>query len=274
MTRGFWSVIAASILIEAAALLTVSSGFAQKASPTQRIASSLSGKRTFAARCAGCHGLDGRGSERGANLANDPNVRRKSDAELVQVISNGIPNFGMPAFRLLGQSQIKEVVGFLRTLQRSESAASFPGDPKRGKATFFGNGGCANCHMISGQGGFLASNLSTYGQSLSASDIRKAIVEPGTSTQGMKTATALLRNGQRVSGVVRNEDNFSVQILDSEGKFHFLLKSELQSLQYVAGSGMPTNHGQQLSTQELNDLINYLHNVRANMNSQVDTVEE
>ena len=78
----------------------------------------------------------------------------------------------------------------------------------------------------------------------------------------------------RFSGVVRNEDNFSVQILDSEGKFHFLLKSELQSLQYVAGSGMPTNHGQQLSTQELNDLINYLHNVRANMNSQVDTVEE
>ena len=87
-------------------------------------------------------------------------------------------------------------------------------------------------------------------------------------------SSKLLRNGQRVSGVVRNEDNFSVQILDSEGKFHFLLKSELQSLQYVAGSGMPTNHGQQLSTQELNDLVNYLHNVRANMNSQVDTVEE
>ncbi|PYU06434.1 MAG: hypothetical protein DMG34_06055, partial [Acidobacteria bacterium] len=37
---------------------------------------------TFAGVCASCHGLDGRGGERGPDIVTQPDVARKTDAEL------------------------------------------------------------------------------------------------------------------------------------------------------------------------------------------------
>jgi alcohol dehydrogenase (cytochrome c) len=58
------------------------------------------GKQAFATRCSVCHGVDGRGAERGPNLANNRRVRSRSLEELRTVVRNGIPAAGMPAFDL------------------------------------------------------------------------------------------------------------------------------------------------------------------------------
>jgi cytochrome c oxidase cbb3-type subunit III len=196
------------------------------------------------------------------------------DEQLRLVISNGIPNHGMPAFRLIGQSQIKAIVAFVRSLQGSATLASFPGDPQRGKSVFFGRAACAECHMISGRGGFLASDLSSYGQSRSAAEIRKAIVEPSYSGSAGRSVSATTKDGQMLSGVVRNEDNFSIQIIDKQGKFHLLGKGDLTDLKYGSAPAMPTDYGEKLSSRELDDLVHYLQDVGSASKTQAHTTEE
>src|SRR5580704_13338015 len=63
------------------------------------------GQLTFAASCAGCHGLDGKGSEKAPNIAGNVKVQHLTDAQLSDIISNGVPGTGMPPFRSLSPAQ-------------------------------------------------------------------------------------------------------------------------------------------------------------------------
>jgi cytochrome c oxidase cbb3-type subunit 3 len=67
-------------------------------------------------------------------------------------------------------------------------------------------------------------------------------------------------DGDRLEGVIRNEDNFSIQLQTKDGSFHFLQKSDLQSVQPLGQSLMPTNYGQKLTPDELKDLVSFLMN--------------
>jgi len=114
--------------------------------------STASGQAVFASSCAGCHGLDGRGGERAPGIVGNARVQRMSDAEIAAIISNGIPDTGMPAFHALSPEQVRTIVEYLRSLQGQEKAQPLPGDPVRGRAIFFGKGECSSCHMMRGGG--------------------------------------------------------------------------------------------------------------------------
>jgi putative heme-binding domain-containing protein len=179
------------------------------------------------------------------------------------MIFNGKTDFGMPAFRAMGPAGIREVVDYLRVLQGKGTEAPTAGDPLRGRTVFFGKAACSSCHAVGAQGGFLSTDLSTYARGLTPAEIRKAITDPAPSTGRAKTAVATTRAGERLSGIVRNEDNFSVQMQSADGGFHFLLKSELEKLEYQPLSPMPTGYGQRLTRQELDDLVGYLQSINA-----------
>lgn len=219
-----------------------------------------SGQRTFAARCSGCHGLDGRGSERAPNLATDQAMRHLSDSDLKQIVSNGRPNSGMPAFHELGSEQIGHVVDYLRFLQ-GVGAVSPAGNAKKGADLFFGRAACSTCHSDSGQAGFAGSDLTLYGRGLTPTQIRKSITDPPPGAVRARMAVAT-REGRTFSGAVRNEDNFSIQLQSADGTFHFLLKADLDKLEYQPLPGMPTDYGQKLSAQELDDLVGYLQSIQ------------
>ena len=109
------------------------------------------GQRIFATTCAACHGLDARGSEHAPDIAGKRDAQQLTGEELLHIIQNGIPGTGMPAFRALNTAQVHAVIRYLRTLQGEGTAAQLPGDPRRGKILFFGQAGCARCHMANGQ---------------------------------------------------------------------------------------------------------------------------
>lgn len=217
------------------------------------------GQRLFASRCAGCHGLDGRGSDKAPSIAGSAKVQHLSDDQISSIISNGVAGTGMPAFRTLKPAQIVSLTGYLRVLQGKASARTLPGDRERGKTIFAGKGGCSSCHTISGEGGFIGPDLSTYGASLSAESILKSLLASSRiPPAGYKPAAVTARDGTRIEGVVRNEDNFSVQLQSADGDFHFFEKSHALKVEYLAHSLMPTNYGDRLTRDELNDLISYL----------------
>jgi cytochrome c oxidase cbb3-type subunit III len=217
------------------------------------------GRATYNSSCAGCHGLDGRGSDKAVNISGSDKIRHLSDAQLTDIISNGVPGTGMPAFHNLSERQTRAVVGYLRSLQGKTEARTLPGNARRGKEIFFGKGECSSCHTISGEGGFLGPDLSGYEASAPSTAIRDEIVRSQRlPPQGYRPALLITNAGDRLEGLIRNEDNFSVQFQTKDGAFHFFQKSELYSLDRLEASLMPTNYGERLDSGELNDLVSYL----------------
>lgn len=226
-----------------------------------RTASANRGKQTFSSSCSQCHGLDGKGSERAPNIVDRVTVQRLSDSETFHIIENGVPGTGMPAFHSLESSQIRAVVAYLRALQGKNKSAALPGNPERGKALFFGKAECSRCHMVAGEGGFIASDLSEYARIHQVEQIRSAIVDPASTGREVRMVTVTLHSGEQYVGRVRDEDNFSVQLQTLDGTFYFLSKSDIQQMQSDSQSLMPADYGSRLDPRELNDLVSYLMKV-------------
>jgi cytochrome c oxidase cbb3-type subunit III len=231
-------------------------------SPQKRQTSSKSdstqGKRVFTSTCAQCHGLDGKGSERAPNIADRPTVQRLSDVQISHIIEDGVPGTGMPAFHSLESAQIHAIVAYLRTLQGKNKTVAVPGSPAQGKTVFFGKAGCSECHIVTGEGGFIASDLSDYSRSHNVDQIRSAIVDPAGNGRQVRLVTVVLAGGEKYVGRVRDEDNFSLQLQTLDGTFHFLSKSDIDKMEPDSKSLMPSDYVSKLSTNELNDIVSYL----------------
>ena len=244
------------------ALVASSLCFAQMndgSAPKAAAADTAAGKTTFNASCTECHGLDGRGTDKAIDIAGNVSIRSLTDAQLTSIISEGVVEEGMPSFRSLSPTQLRDLVAYVRTLQGKGAATVLPGNPKHGREIFFGKGGCANCHSVAGQGGFMGPDLTNHAATSSADAMRTEIIRsPRVPPYGYRMAVLTTSGGDRVEGVVRNEDNFSVQLLTIDGNFHLFKKSDLKKLEYSSSFLMPTDYRARLSDSDLNDLVSYL----------------
>ncbi|MFZ0759297.1 MAG: c-type cytochrome [Candidatus Sulfotelmatobacter sp.] len=216
----------------------------------------LRGKNIFELRCATCHGLDGMGAEHAPDIVRQPAVSSLSDQDLLHLIHDGIPEGGMPAFSDMEREDGLAVVGYLRFLQGKSTVGSVAGNPGRGRDLFFGKAGCSVCHQIVRQGQFVPGDLRGFAMDHDAGEIRDAVLTPAGGEP--EAATALARDGRTFSGVIRNEDNDSLQLQGEDGTFYLLMKSSLVSVQRKAGTPMPVDYGHRLSGAEIDDLVAYI----------------
>jgi cytochrome c oxidase cbb3-type subunit III len=216
----------------------------------------IRGKSIFEAKCATCHGLDGLGGEHAPDIVRRSGVKALSDEALLGVIHDGIPEEGMPAFPDLREQNAHALVAYLRSLQGRSGASSVLGDSARGHDLFSGKAGCSACHHVAGRGQFTAGDLAGFARDHPADEIRDAILKPAGAPP--ETATAVARDGRKFSGMIRNEDNASLQLQDGDGRFYLLMKSSLVSVQRKIGDPMPVDYGQRLSSTELDDLVSYI----------------
>ncbi len=80
----------------------------------------------FKAKCASCHLEDGGGSV-GPNLTDDYWIHGNRMTDLVNVISNGVPEKGMPVWKaLMSADEIRSVASYVRSLHGSK-----PKTPKK-----------------------------------------------------------------------------------------------------------------------------------------------
>lgn len=217
------------------------------------------GQPEFEMRCSGCHGLDGRGGEHAPNIATNSPTQHLQNSALFEIIHDGMPAKGMPGFGYLSNDTLDLVVSYVRHLGGQTGRIALQGNPSVGETLFFGKAECANCHMMHGQGGFLGPDLTEYAQTHTPRALKEAVLNPGQSRErGGEIVEILTRGGKRISGVIRNEDNFSLQFLGWDGAFHLLMKSEIERLDRRGGAIMPRDYGQRLSAGELEDLVSYL----------------
>ncbi len=76
--------------------------------------------------------------------------------------------------------------------------------------------------------------------------------------------TAIASNGDRYQGIIRNEDNFSLQLQSTDGAFHFLNKADLKTIDPGQTPIMPSDYSSRLNETELNDIVSYLLNLGSN----------
>jgi alcohol dehydrogenase (cytochrome c) len=83
------------------------------------------GAKSFAGRCAACHGLDGSGGERGPDIVSTPRARAWTPEDLRRIIRNGVRDAGMPAFAL-ADAEMNALLAHMETLRRRTAVALVP----------------------------------------------------------------------------------------------------------------------------------------------------
>jgi mono/diheme cytochrome c family protein len=72
---------------------------------------------TYKAKCAMCHGPDGKGGKMGTRDFASPEVKAESDAQLTEIVTKGKAK--MPAYgEKLKDTEIKDLVGYIRGLAK------------------------------------------------------------------------------------------------------------------------------------------------------------
>ncbi len=222
------------------------------------------GAQRFMEYCAACHGADGRGGDKAPPLVSASNPTHLSDSELFRIVHDGTKG-GMPPFAQIGDANIGAVVHFLRRLENnaaSKSASSevaVTGDVDAGRTLFFGKAQCSACHLMQGQGGFIARNLTAYGLDRTSEAILHAITIPDTPlVPSSQVVTVTTGTGQKVTGVLRNEDNFTLALQTEDGRYHLLARSDVRDVHYTEHSLMPRDYSTRLSPKELDDIVSFM----------------
>jgi cytochrome c oxidase cbb3-type subunit 3 len=273
--------IAFAWAIGLATLLVITASRADDRNPLAGDAKAAkAGEYEFRINCALCHGLGAHGGGRGPDLTRAVKKHTHSDAEMFQVISNGIAGTAMPANGTNGQGvgmtdeEIWQIIAYIRS-QEVKAPAQVVGNAAHGKDLFYGDGNCALCHMVEGKGGRLGPELTAVGGSRTREAIIESVRDPSRRLawglteatkefpQEYESVTAVTADGKKITGVTLNEDSFSVQIMDAGEQIHLLEKDKLRSFQKTRESAMPKYTVDALSDKELDDIVAYLVSVGA-----------
>jgi putative heme-binding domain-containing protein len=181
-----------------------------------------------------------------------------SDEATYVRIKEGVPSGGMPPTPGTDE-KLWQLAAYVVALRAPASEAPQTGDTELGKTVFWGKGGCNECHSILGKGGKIGPDLSDAGGSRSTAVIRMAIEDPGANgSKGFEKAHIVLKNGKSVDGVLKNRNNFSLQVLDGRGELHLLLMTGVKEMTVAKNSAMPGNYKQKLTAAEIEGLVAYL----------------
>ena len=273
MTRILFSLVACAILLN-----LLFSAKAQDQSVTNPVAGNPhaieEGASLFRANCSPCHGLNAHGGGRGPDLTAGRWVHGSTDADLFRTVTHGVAGTEMPA-NAFDDSETWAILAYVRSLAPAKTRA-VSGDPAKGKTIFWERAGCSTCHMVQGRGGVLGPDLSRVGEARAADYLVDSIRQPSKElSTGMldpnnhyglplvyDTVTVVTPDGHKITGVAKNEDTFSLQLIDTNQHLQFFLKKNLKEVTHERKSLMPAYSETMLKPAELQDLVAYLAGLR------------
>lgn len=216
------------------------------------------GQALFANRCADCHGADARGFS-GPDLT-ALWAEGTSDARVFEVIRDGVSGSIMPSSDAPDQ-EIWALVSFVKSLSTVPEFLSDVGDAEQGREIFQAR--CTRCHRVDGEGGRLGPDLTRIARVRTRDALIRAIREPGAAVaSGFRPVTLVTGGGERIRGVVKGEDAFSIQIVDADQELRGYLTDDLAEVARMEGSLMPAFTDARLPQPELDDLLRYLGTLR------------
>jgi putative heme-binding domain-containing protein len=225
------------------------------------------GMGAYRQRCADCHGMDARGIR-------SPDItqvwaRGRTDGALFRIVRNGIPGTEMPAHPAprTSDTDVWRILAYLKTLAAPVPADAPPGNASSGESLFATN--CLGCHRVGDRGGQLGPDLSRIGTARAraalARQIRGNVADFRT---GYQPVTLTTPDGHQIRGVKKNEDLFSVQIMDTSERIQGYLREDMRTVTNEKQSAMPAFGSERLSDAELDDLLAYLTSLQGTTESE------
>ena len=234
------------------------------------------GKATYDKFCTACHGPDGTAGERAPAIvlsgAGTALRGQRSIEQIVDIVRQGIPGTGMPAWGTrLSNDDILKLGAYIAALRGTAIDNPLPGDAAHGEQVFWGKGQCGSCHMLNGKGGVTGPDLSNIAAVRKSVAIVNALTKadhrvfgdggvhlPAIPPMDYEPVRVVTRDGRIIDGVMRNQDHWSVQLISLDGKFHSFDRDEVASVTLKPGSIMPTDYDKRLSAEEFRDLVAFL----------------
>ena len=186
----------------------------------QKSAQIEAGKAQFVQQCGFCHGRDASGGEDGPDLTRSKLVAEDVNGDKIgPVVRNGRPNTGMPRFTVTDQ-QLAELTAFIHDQKKIaeslngkrrgvETADLMTGNIDKGKAYFNGTGKCNTCHSATG-------DLAGVAKRNDGLKLFERLMYP----RGAKAKiTVTLPSGETVAGELAYQDEFTVALRDSAGRY-------------------------------------------------------
>ncbi len=143
--------------------------------------------------------------------------------------------------------------------------ATAPGDPLAGRRVFFDmqGVGCAKCHTVDGRGGKIGPDLTTIARTMDRRKLAQSILEPSLEMSPQFVAWTLeLTSGKVLTGLILSEESEKLKIGTADGIIHDLKFEEIQSRTPQRLSLMPEKLVDQLTSQEVVDLLAYLESLK------------
>ncbi len=120
---------------------------------------------------------------------------------------------------------------------------------------------CVRCHSVNGSGGEVGPKLDNIGKILNRQQLLEALIEPSVRlAPGYGTVTITLKDGQKVQGVLIEENDKELLLRTSEAEPLRVPLMRIASRENSM-SAMPAM-GRMISRRELRDLIEYLGSLR------------
>jgi putative membrane-bound dehydrogenase-like protein len=137
-----------------------------------------------------------------------------------------------------------------------QSATTLPGDSAKGAAVFANT--CATCHFLRGQGRAVGPNLAALADKTPA-DFLTAILDPNAVVEPRFVAYNIeTRDGRSLSGIVSAETATTLKLVQGGGGQETVLRSDIQEMRASGLSLMPEGLEQNMTPQDLANLIAYV----------------
>jgi putative membrane-bound dehydrogenase-like protein len=146
-----------------------------------------------------------------------------------------------------------------------ELAASLPeGDARRGQVVFRSpKAACASCHAIGYLGGTLGPDLTRIGQIRSERDLLEALVYPDASmVRSYEPMVVVSQRGEVITGILRSDAAEAVVLATGPDQEARIPREEIIEMRPGTTSLMPSGLIEQLSREELADLVAFLKAAR------------
>jgi putative heme-binding domain-containing protein len=157
------------------------------------------------------------------------------------------------------------------TAATTEVAAGGPftlvveGDPEAGRELFFdaeGSAACVKCHTVAGEGEDVGPELTDVAGTQTLEYIFESIMNPSAQIApgDYEPIQVQLNDGTTLSGIVKDEDEAIVTIVDKEGVETVVNKPDISRERRYPDvpSIMPSNFGELLTVKQVADLITFL----------------
>jgi putative heme-binding domain-containing protein len=134
------------------------------------------------------------------------------------------------------------------------------GDIRRGQAVFNGTkGACATCHAIGYLGGTIGPDLTRIGRVREKRDLVESIVFPSASfVRSYESLSVATADGKLHNGLVQRESPDEVILVLAADQIVRIGRDQIEDMVPGTVSIMPAGLDQQLTLQELADLVEFL----------------